>query len=408
MSLVELNDLVYGESTDASVNIQRHLRKFYPRKTTFKPLEKIQIMIQGEQFVDMKNSSLRFTLIPDGANINWGTGSALNIINRCRVMSSSGQEISDSRKNNLFQKQALKLYQSAEYNQFVAPAWGASIGALTRNATNGDNNTYVIPMRHVSPFFDNDQLLPPAIAKDLIVEIYLEAVNQVGIAGALTDYDVVDPVLITDCVLATSDITQAIDSMTKTGLIYEFCDVVHAETNSEADRIDFVLPHSLSNALEGFVVSRDSADALDKAKDNFISLPIPDETDDAYAENKVVFRIGDVQLPQIEAVGGFEIYNMLLNARGQLHNSEALDFTMTYPDFLKTATTDGVYGCYFVNLRRSKLFGNSGREVSNQRNLICQFRRQLDGVATPVSVNDFFVKYIGRIHIKNGVIDVQR
>lgn len=400
MSLLELNDLVYSESTDASVNIQRHLRKFYPRKTSFKPLEKIQIMVQGEQFLDMKNSSLRFTVVPN-ATITWGTGSALNLISRCRIMSSSGQEISDSRKNNLFQKQDNKLYQSAEYNQFLAGSWGST---GQRNASANVNNTYVIPMKHVSPFFNNDQLLPPMVAKDLIIEIYLESVKRVGQAAGLTDYDILDPVLIADCVLATSDITQAIDSMTKTGLIYEFCDVVHAETNSTSDRVDFVLPHSLSNALEGFVVSRDVDVINSEAKDNFVSLPIEqDETKDAYLDNKLVFRIGDIQLPQIEAVGGFEIYNMLLNARGMLNNTEAKDFNMTVEDLLT-----GGYACYFVNLRRSKLFGNSGREVSNQRNLICQFRRQKDGAPTVSSVNDFFVKYIGRIHIKNGIIDVER
>ena len=404
MSLIELNDLVYGESTDASVNIQRHLRKFYPRKSAFKPLEKIQIMIQGEQFVDMKNSSLRFTLVPN-ANITWGTGSALNVIRRCRIMSSSGKEISDSRRNNLYQKQANKLYQSAQYNEFVAPVWGAE---GKRNAESGINNTYVIPMRHVSPFFDNDQLLPPMVSRDLIIEIYLESVNRVGVAAGLTDYDIVDPVLIADCVLATADITQAIDSMTDSGMIYEYHDVVHAETNASADRIDFVLPHSLSNALEGFVVSRNDVIINDVALDNFVSLPIPDEKNGDYLENKVVFRIGDIQLPQIEAVGGYEIYNMLLNARGQYNNSKAQDFNMTFENFLDSSGSGGAYACYFVNLRRSKLFDNSGREVSNQRNLICQFRRQRIPDPTPVSVNDFFVKYVGRIHIKNGIIDVER
>ena len=56
---LDLNNLLYLQGTDASVAMNKQLRKFYPEKNIFQNDEKILFRLHGRQFIDMKCSSLK-------------------------------------------------------------------------------------------------------------------------------------------------------------------------------------------------------------------------------------------------------------------------------------------------------------------------------------------------------------
>ena len=168
-SSLNLNDLVYLGSTPAATTIQRNLRKFYPEKTVYGANEKMVIRLPGNQFVDMPNSSLRFQIRPVGSDLVFSNSSVVNAFRRVRVVSPSGKVISDSINNNLLQRMNIKLERSFDNAFLVGPAYGHSSESDT-TLLDGLTYEFVVPMRFISPFWNNEQLLPPVMSEDLILE----------------------------------------------------------------------------------------------------------------------------------------------------------------------------------------------------------------------------------------------
>ena len=404
---LDLNDLLYLQGTDASVADNRQLRKFYPEKTVFRNNEKILFRLHGRQFIDMKNSSLRFQVKFTGdtvkAGINSYSGSILNIFKRSRVISSTGKSISDVDNHNMLQRMSSRLYRGSNHNSVLGATYGiqgAPSSAASKNEwVNGTTYEFVVPMRMVNPFWDNEQLLPPQIAEGLSVELFLENLTRCGVSddGTLTSYQVTNPEIIADVYLVSPSIDAAVASMSNQKMVYEYKDFVQIESTMSVDSGDISLPmtYPLSNALEAFVTVRTVSNANTTTTDSFACVPInvnvPNEND------QLVWRIGQLQLPQARMLAGPQLYNMLLNGRKQLSSNIVDDFDLSVGDF------QGTFGCYFANLRRSNLFDNSGREVSNQQSLVAEIR-----IATPSNnIVDFFVKYIGRVVINDNFLTVE-
>lgn len=404
---LDLNDLLYLQGTDASVADNRQQRKFFPEKTLFRNNEKILFRLHGRQFIDMKNSSLRFQVRFNGSNVSAGTGdysgSILNIFKRSRMISSTGKSISDVNNHNMLARMSARLYRGNEANSVLGGTYGLQ-GSDNAVTTWVDGTTYefVVPMRLVSPFWDNEQLLPPQIAEGLQVELFLENLIRCGVVvGTLTNYEVLNPELICDVIQVNPSIDAAVASMSSQKMVYEYKDFVQIETTMSIDSGDLNMPltYPLSNALECFVTVRPVASANLKTADSFLTTPInmtvPSTND------QLVWRIGQIQLPQARILGGPQIYNFLLNGRNQLSSNTVTDFSIKRTNFL--ASTGEAWGVYFVNLRRSNLFDNSGREVSNQQSLVAEIKT----AGTANNICDMFTKYSGRIVIEKNILKVE-
>lgn len=396
LDLLDLNDLSYLQSTDASVALNRQQRKFYPEKTAFSPSEVIRFHIHGKQFMNLKNAVVKFDVTLTGTNLNFsGGGSMANFINRVRVISSNGKEISDVRKTNLMCKQNNRLYRSKSWENVIQ-------SSIYTDQTLGSGIKYPVylPIRLICEFFNNEQLLPPELTEGMVIEFYLEKTELTGNAN-YTSYLIENPELVCDMSLMSDSINMAVKEMSQEMLVYEYTDYVHAESNSSNDTnvVRIYLPHVLSNALECYTTLRLQATANGTAINNFNCLAVP--VDNANnTDDQLLYRIGGIDLPQQRVIGGNGIYNMLLYGRHQLESDHTNNFNLTTADF----SANG-FGCYFADLRRSQLFNTSGREVSNQNSLSVEIR-----YSQPLNtiVSDIFVKHIARVVIRKGLVEIER
>ena len=401
LDLLDLNELSYIQSTDASVALNTQQRKFYPEKTEYKSPEVIRFVIQGRQFLDMKKTSVSMVVgLSNTSNFNAGQ-SFLNFINRVRVIAPNGKDISDVRKANLQAYYSNKLYRSSN--------WEISVGEPTTrlNAATlpgGDYPIY-IPLRLLSPFFDNDQLLPPEITENMIVELYLEK-DAITTPDTGVTYSISNPELITQMTLMNDSITKAIHMMSNKQLVYEYEDLVHTEhfsSNASSD-IRFHLTHSLTNALEVFTSVRKAAEARADNANSFQGLEVKMHEDES-ENDQLLYRVGDVFLPQQRILGGTGIYDYLLRNRDIMEDNKVTNFSYNQGDFELDA--NGVGAIYFSNLRRSKLFNTSGREISNQNSLMLEIKYHNGGTSTNV-IADMFCRHVARVVIRKGMIEVER
>jgi len=408
---LDLNDLMYLQGTDASVADGRQLRKFFPEKTVFQNGEKILFRLHGRQFIDMKNSALRFTVKFTGATVTAGfdtySGSILNIFRRSRIISATGKSISDVNNHNMLARMSARLYRGNQYNDTLGAVIGLQGAGSYNTWSSGTEYEFVVPMRLVSPFWDNCQLLPPQISEGLQVELFLEDLIRCGIssAGTLTKYQVLNPELICDVVQVNPAIDSAVASMSSQKMVYEYHDFVQIESTMSIDSGDLHLPltYPLSNALEAFVTIRSTANANAATKDSFATTRIT--TYSSSVNDQLVWRSGSIQLPQARAIGGAQIYNILLNGKGALSNNHSMDFSLKRSNFdaANDVTNEKGWGVYFVNLRRSNLFDNSGREVSNQQSLVAEIKT----AGTANNIIDMYCKFLGRIVIEKNILHVE-
>lgn len=401
LDLLDLNELSYIQSTDASVALNSQQRKFYPEKTTYKSPEVIRFVIQGRQFLDMKKTSLRMDVVLSGANTNFQGGqSLLNFVNRVRVVAPNGKDISDVRKANLLAAYSNKLYRSENWSQVI------NISSIRGEETNlSGSQKIALPLRFLSPFFNNDQLLPPEITEHMVVEIYLE--KDAIATPTATTYTIENPELVCQMSLMNNSITKAINMMSKKQLVYEFEDFVHTEhfSSNSSNDLRFHLTHSLTNALEVFTTLRNSADAVADDKNSFRGIKVEMHGADNQ-DDQLLYRVGDLYSPQQKLLGGTNIYDFLIRNRDAIEDDKVSSFYFRQQDFELTAT-NGIGVVYFCNLRRSKLFNTSGREISNQNSLMVEIK-YYNNNATINAIADMFCKHVARVVIRKGMIEVER
>ena len=411
---INLNDLVYlPVSSGASSVLNRVQRKFYPEKTSYVSSERIVIEITGNQFIDMRNCAVKFSFNPIGAAANFASGAFTNIFNRVRVISPTGKVISDLTNANLINKLNFRLKHSRLYVVQNSKTIGINDGSATSVSNNDGFRDIVIPMMDISPFFDNEQYLPPVISENMIIEFYLEDFRKVcANAGGLSQYSITNPQLIVDCVLMRDFMWKTINDMSSEYLVYEYEDQICEESfmSEGSNRGNIQCTRPISNALELVVSLRDSAGVNSAVADSFGTIPI--RVSESQSKNDtVIFRIGDIQLPQQEAVGGAEIWSMVQHSLQQLNKKDRSSCSLIAHDFETTGIDNGGNACYVMNLRMSKLFNNSGREISNNQSAVAtiQYHNQ-EGDNPTEHINgilNMFVRFISRIVIKNNILDVE-
>ena len=392
----DLNNLLYVPTSDAALGIQRQYRRHYPQKTRYAEGEELVFNVHGRNFVDLRNSSLEFTVNAEiGAvgvgTVGFGPGSVVNLIRRVRVIAPNGQEISRSEKANVLQYYLMKVKNGRHFRENV----GTQIDYDTDyDFATGAIKTYNIPLRFIDPFFGTEQFLPPSLVENLRIEITFEkkeiAFIYNGIDTDLTSYQISDPSLMLDSYTMSPAATKVINQMDP--LIYQYKSYHHTLSgiDSGSNALDVQLSHSVSTALECFVINRLNDDDIPPVN-SFRSREIKEG-------DQQIWRIGQIRMPQQPLVKLSQWVNNFYQVNQQLGNQGMDNIDMDYDQFVT-----GLYGHPSVDLRRSKYFDTSGIEISNQRELICQLKL-VDSVET---TSDMFCCYVGRIVASNGSITIE-
>jgi hypothetical protein len=414
--ILDLNNLIYVADSNASVALNKVQRIFYPEKSTYKSQERIAITIHGNQFLDFKNSSIRFLINYSGTignTVRFGTlTSATALFNRVRVVSKDGIVLTDLMNSNLFSFIDTKLKNSKLYEDIVGDSYGYENGGFVTIAATTQAE-FTIPLRFLSPLFNSDQLLPPQISDGMTVELFLEnptiALDVSGGGAQPVDYSLDNVELLVDSSLVQDDTRNTVENMgfkANDDLVYEFVDVVDSISYAPigTEKIYYEAPHSLTNALEAVTVLRKTVNI-----NNFqaSSLLTNGAKNKPYSnEDSMSYSLGSNKFPQQPAIGGARIYQQILHSQGVLQSTTCDNFNLPLDNpYVNPMQTHN--GCYPVNLRTSKIFDNSGRTISNSQRLSVEIRRwELAGANETYQLN-MFIYYTSRIVIKNGQMSIE-
>jgi hypothetical protein len=381
---LDLNNLGYEPDTDPSVAVNRQLVKRYPDKTTYKDGEKMAFTLGGTSFMDGKNSSLIVGLKAESSSslFNFGVqqGSIFNIVKRIVISDPSGESLCDINNFNAFSAITNRMKLSEQYHTIL----GDSIGSRVSNFSVADTHYFQMPLRLLSPFFDNDQLIPPMIGDGMIIEIYLEDPKQAMIAtGGVDSYQILNPEMVFDTSQLADQYLKMLSDMPMT---YEYSNVVQDSSfmPSADGEITFEIPRALSTATSAIAVLRDQTNLRSGANNGF-KMVGPSIT--VNPQDEMQWQLGSILFPLQPAKGSLNIYNALLSSQQVLTSSNCDSFDIPYGSLF--ATDIGVYS---VDLCRSRMYANSGRELSNGQRLSINIKQS---VAANYVV-DVFIYHISR------------
>ena len=163
--------------------------------------------------------------------------------------------------------------------------------------------------------------------------------------------------------------------------------------SSSANTANITCNHSVSSALEAVVIPRKFDDTIATASDSFATNFLLEET------STQLWRWGSVRMPQNELDTNKQWFANLLYTQNKMNSHSMKDFNVVYTDFLNGWTFAN------VNLRRSNVLENSGREISNQALLQCDLKFSGSLINR---ILDMYVLAIGRVVLDGDVVSVEQ
>lgn len=406
-------DLTYLARNSSSVVIERTSKRMYADNQTYGTSDKnMGILFQtGVDYIDGKNSYLRFQLAitkTAGAGaVNFGHGTALNLIEKVKITSRSGVILGLINKVNLLQYYEMKYNNSEswfgsnidEANGGLGIA-GGMLAYSNRAAYDLGNVEINIPLALIHPFFDQHNLLPSVICKGLRIDITLADANtafKIVDAGTSVTYAMSGVWVSLDSYRLSDDAMRKLNDMSreKEGLILQYYEWENSNFNrpSGVTSLSVEVRKSVSMANSAFAVTRNTAFTTDKQKDSFLAVEVK--------EDQYQWRAGSMYFPQTALSGVRSWYSNVNYCKGNL-KSRAQPFVRyfntlgTEPTFSSTdATTGGSLAIACVDLDRYWL-DLSGLSLSNSVTLNLNVVYEAAAVAASV---DLFLKHTRRLAI---------
>ncbi len=235
-----VNNLIYKQPKALSLAKSRtQVKQFFQRSDYPSASGKTAIIDwnTGSSYIDVGNSYLSFVVDArnTGGNGGWsyGSGSAMNVINRITIRSRSGTELERLEGANLWSRIDSDFSLPRSFRETMGSAMGmdGTISSTNEQPLPPDRMSYltsstdltsvaqnpmraIIPLKQLCPFFRplKGQLMPPQLASGLHIEIVFENTTtvfkqQVTETDLITTYDVSDINFLLDTV-DLSDETQ--------------------------------------------------------------------------------------------------------------------------------------------------------------------------------------------------------
>jgi hypothetical protein len=290
-------------------------------------------MSSGKYFVDPDKSYLDIDVGVAGGGVsalqvNFGTGSALNLFNGIRIYHRSGVQITHSLNTDLWSKAKQNITKDAFWFSSQGKVQGYVTSPTTdflwtKTQTEFEVHKFKIKLVDLHPFFKgtDDKILPPQIADGLRIELDLNPKYRAffGVAGssAISDYEIQNPNIQTalvDVQPSASDLTN--DIANKRGVEWTFNDVHMTTITIGTNENNFNVPveKAVSSAQNILTFSRirDSDNSLLEDSHKYTE---PINTATAGAETSWNYRVGNVLYPFRRKVSSqVDSYTTLLDA----------------------------------------------------------------------------------------------
>jgi hypothetical protein len=338
VGLLTASDLTYLADSQTNVVSERSQRKTFAQKAVYSARETVVLTLNtGNDFIARKESSLKFVASPTGSTTaTFGGGSALNLFDTIRVISRSGDVLTEVTKSNVYNYYTQKIQHTKAWR---TDQQGQALMGFGGAAVTGTNVEFIIPLSSIIPFFDDPVLLPAVVARGLRIEIVL-ANTAVAFqdAGSLTGYTLSGIELLLDSYRLSTGAMNALNTMAASdGLVLTYKDVNNSPSMKALNQLSFSteVRQSVSMANYVFAAIRPVANALLLTADSFA-------TGGVAATDSYQYRIGSVYLPQERIVGKSQWYNQVGYCWGKLKSGGEMGVTFTEFDdnALSTACLD--------------------------------------------------------------------
>ena len=337
-----VNNLIYRQPKALSLAVNRTMKRQQFQKSSYLASEIARCdWNTGSDYVNCENSYLTFKVKLTGTTptANWGSGSAINVIDRITVTSRSGTEIDRVERCNLIAKQRTRY----EYGQDWIEKYGSMVGfgSTGRGTVDPVNITatesrWVIPLSLIAGCFSpvNGQLMPPHLASGLQIEIsfadYRTALFQKG--GTVTGYEISGISIMTDNTVLADSTQKALNTeAARTGLEYTFPRFYTTTTSVQSTAVNAQLHKAVSQAKSVHAVLLTQANILDVTADSLAS--------EVWDVSEWGYRLGGLHYPSIplkdDNVDGVESYFIAQTCHdksrhGHSENAVSLDDFASY------------------------------------------------------------------------------
>jgi len=403
-SLIRVNQLGYKLPANMSVVVNRTMSRSYANLDKYTSGGKVIVTFNtGSTFVWGRNSYLTFEIKTVGAaaTANFGTGSALNLIDSCTIFSQSGTELERTEGCNLHSKNFDRYMYSQDWINNLGSVMG--YGSTEKSAA-GDtvpvviSNTvsrFCIPLNHLAGIFGTSVLLPSMLAGGMRLEIklapYEQALTEVN--ATLTGYEITNATVQLDTLQLADSIQKSLMmSAAQNGLevYYETWD--RTRSNQTSSKANVTIRKSVSRALSAFAVTRLTNDTVDKTKDSMLS-EIGSELTGQF------WRLGALTFPQQKLENVEEQYLYAQRAFQKVQSPFKMN-SVSLSDFIGVAA--GGEAIAAVTLERSNVLELSGSVINNSRSL----QLELDYATAKSRDVDIFLHYVqlARVFINNVLV----
>jgi hypothetical protein len=301
-----VNNLVYSQPKALSLAVNRTYKKQFFQRNDYKNGETAIIDLNtGSDYVDPSNSYLKFNIKATGTtgSVNWGSGSALNVIRQVTIRSRSGTELDRIERCNLWgRNDALYNYGNEYLVRFGevqgfgptrTPADPAvlSVGISTQ--------TYCIPLNRIAPLFrptKKGQKIPPQLASGMHIEIIFEDHRTAFVQSTTTDctgYEISGIHIMTDQIALTDETQKTLNmESASTGLEYTYPRIYTAISSVPSAQLSqsVQVRKAVSQSCIAYATVLSQAEILDITVDSLAAVP--------YNTTRWQYRLGALYMPQ--------------------------------------------------------------------------------------------------------------
>lgn len=416
-SLLMANSLDYRMPPNLSVVVKRQLvRHFFDKNTYSAGQNMVAILNGGDMYIDPKNSYISYKVRTTGSALaTFGSGSAVNCINRITLTSESGTEVERVEGVNNLARELDRWGCSNDWVNSQGGVMGYKSNAPT-NATwtttanitgagaivyeddraNGDlaggggiavplhaqrndpvidsSNTrqYVIPLNRVAGLFTSDKLLPGmGLMSGMRVEITLEdkkvALKWVDATGAPADpgsetYEITDLSIVLDSYQLNDAILRELSQQSASNsleVVFQSYDRTPAAINSAATTLNVDAKRAVSRANWALAKTRVGDHVNGGANYGFDSFKA-ENFDATGLPTKYQYNLAGLYFPNQPLTTEYEYYENALYAFGKASKCHK-------PSSVDLEQFDKGHALMCATLERSTALGLSGLPLSGSR-----------------------------------------
>ncbi len=389
------NGLNYTLPVPSSVAVNKTKKRSYFQNRSYQSGQTMVATLNtGASFIDLANSNLVVKVKVTSTNVgnydvNFGHGSAMNVVENIRVYHRSGTQYTNTQKMNSFR--ALEDHACESKNWFDTIGYAMGYGAASNFTNFSPENSFVIPLKKLHPFFSpeggDDIMGPPQMFASARVEIdqanFKQIFANVSSVDLPTDFEITDIYFDLECVDLMDSAQASINTNAqKKALEYLYRDIFTSPTPSPAATsvVNVDINKSVSYA------SRVSAILAKNSTQNNLST---DAFTNPYLAGSWWYQLGSNQYPSNQKIDANAVaYMQTLSSYGKTTGKcgERGETDLTYGNFVLKD------GSYTASLELNTALALSGMPITSSRTL--RFELNLNTAVTEEFTTIIFMTYL--------------